>query len=468
MAKSSKKYIIIEKKESLLRAFKWFVDANGNSVIIDFVVLVYDEHQSKESLSNVVKDLLKKLEYKNEPVKIIISSKQASSRYMRFPSQNMHEIKTMISFQVEKLLPYSAEEILSGFNVVEKQEGYSYISIIALRKVLVAGLIENLLSNDVVLDGVYFGSYGVAELLFNFEIPIDEERLVIYCDGSDVDIIAMKGTDICLFRRVKLSGDYELSIRRHISETHRLYIRQSNGGPIARVCILGSAKEVVKVEKAMKEYLPIPVESFNVQDCLHISNTIGIKGFAENLAPALSFMKMSIDSNLNLLPEELKAKKTFSESMRDMFLVLFVFVLVLLGVIGVNWKRLDKEKLLLASIKAEFSEAQQLSGGLPLMQQRLSSMQKKNSDSLFILNFFYLIYTSLPEGVIVESISYEDSQSSSFNLKGFSETSEQVFAYVEYMQSLDLFERDNIKVNYVTTKKVKGKDRVSFELLFIK
>jgi hypothetical protein len=42
-----------------------------------------------------------------------------------------------------------------------------------------------------------------------------------------------------------------------------------------------------------------------------------------------------------------------------------------------------------------------------------------------------------------------------------------VFSYVSTLQGAGLFEKDNIKVNYVTSKSVDGREVIAYELLAI-
>jgi len=464
--KKLKAKVIIEKKDNLLRIVKWYSESNGEPVVSSFAVSSCENKISAEKLKRTLRQLLEKVSYSNEPVTVILDSRGAAYRYLRFPTQNEIELKSMIRNQMVKIVPFSIDEMLSGYDIVKKSDGYSYVSIVSVRKKEVDSLIAAFESLEVVLEAAYINTYGIAKLVRRLDIPIEEERMLVYCDGKKTEFLVMNGAKLCFNRSVYVKNKKDFI--RHIMDTQSHYVRQNDAGPLSRICILGSQENVQDIEKEIKKKIPIAVEAFDLNEIVNVSNVMGVEDFSENMTSIFSFFDLELPESLNVLPYELQEKKQFSKSLKQKGITLGMMLLALFTAVSISFVRTGKLKRVYRKVGAELHQAEQKAGELEKMKQRLEILNASKDETLFMLDFFYLVHTSLPSGVVVQTVEYEYGEQREFILTGMAAKSEQVFSYEEYMRSLGLFEPDNIKVNYVTSQNVKGRDRVVFEILFIK
>ncbi|MDP2981103.1 MAG: hypothetical protein Q8N67_03455, partial [Candidatus Omnitrophota bacterium] len=73
---------------------------------------------------------------------IIIPRHQVTLRFIEVPSIDPSELKSMVEFQALKELPYSKEEIITGFrNLGSYKKGFSYIMLAIAKRQLIEEMI---------------------------------------------------------------------------------------------------------------------------------------------------------------------------------------------------------------------------------------------------------------------------------------------------------------------------------------
>lgn len=461
MDKRSK--IILERKNNIFRAVKCSIDpASGSYRADDFSLSVCSDMNDPETVKRSLAVIIDSTGYEGEPVTLVIDSSDVVYRYVKFPSVKSSELKGMVKHYIKNIAPFNPQDILSGYDTVAQDDDYSYVNIICAHRRCVDPVMAALDSLDVALEAVFTGCYALAARIADRTELRENEFLTVHIEPEKTGFLIVDNSKLCLARYL-YSTDQE-EIFRYINQTQSYYIKHSGRGPLSAVVVVyGDEKDSSKIT-FFKSRLPFPVSAVPEKSLITVKNNT----FAGNMASMLAFCDKNVGDSLNLLPVEMQEKKIFSKKFRDrviMLVSLLAFMSVLCGFSALRTLRYQQEHDRRLS---ELTLAAEKTGGLLEKKADLESLAASREQIRFIMDFFYLIHASLPSGISAQNISCPTGKEKVFLLQGYAQESEQVFLYVETMRGMGIFDPENIKVNYVTSRQAGGRERVEFEIVFVR
>ena len=209
-------------------------------------------------------------------------------------------------------------------------------------------------------------------------------------------------------------------------------------------------------------HIPISIVSYldNLplkKDIPNIASTLKQVSFLDVVSPLFVSDKL----NINLIPKEVKLRKTFKEKGKDTIkmgiLIMAVFVLTCSILMGkIYLKRTYLENLIL-EYQPTNQEAQKLEQAFSRMQV-IRSYLSSRGHSLEVLNELQNV---IPFDIHFNNIRLGKEQE--LSIKGTSESMSTVFSFVSDMEKSKYFQ--NVKTKYTTKRKDKDKDLTDFQII---
>ena len=150
--------------------------------------------------------IFKKLEYKNNLVIVSLPRNLATCRYLKVPSQNLEEIERIATLQAPHYLPYSAEELITAYQIVQTdKDGYSHINLVITHKDVVARILNIFKELKPLRLDIALSSYGLCNL-YNHIRPQDNlATMIIDIDSSQIELAISVNRKLVFSRSFKLS-----------------------------------------------------------------------------------------------------------------------------------------------------------------------------------------------------------------------------------------------------------------------
>jgi hypothetical protein len=460
MKKNIPNAITLSIKGSLIHGFKWRQLRSGRPQVTGFAVAVCRDLSDCREAFGVV---LEKLSYNKEPLTLIIDHQQVTARSVSVPSQDAREVERIVLLQAGTFLPYAAEDIVAGYlSVAAGDDGYTQVYLTLAHRSVIEGYLKALETLSVDVVSVYLNSAGLAGMCVAAGHGVENEVIAVMVDGQSADFVVVRNGLPALSRWVRLAGDSVVDLARHIRDTQELYLKQSQAGPITSV-VLFAEQGFGESGGSLEDRIVLPVHRLNVTVPTDIDNTLGFEP-SPALVPAMLTIGRFPPQSANMLPRNRKEHERRRQwTLRTVRIGVMVFAAVLCF-LGGRAVEVGKKTALLGQLNEVMADIGAESSRLNTMQRRMELLKQKQEEKYLILDFLYVLHNSAPEGLAVTDIEYESGTPHQFTVKGIAAASDTVFEYVSAMREFELFDKDGIKVNYVTTRKVDGKDRAFFEL----
>ena len=126
---------------------------------------------------------------------------------LRLPSVEGSELREMVRIQMEKALPYSAEEVTSDFEVIDQRNGECVISAVAVQNQRLDELAAPLLSRNVIPRAVTV--YAAQRLASH---PTDGCALFIYPEAGSLVSAISENRKLSFARTIESSADAPLEL----------------------------------------------------------------------------------------------------------------------------------------------------------------------------------------------------------------------------------------------------------------
>jgi len=460
MKKTVSTAITLSIKGSFIYGLKWNRQRSGRPRVTGFAVAAC---RDRDACRDAFATVLERLSYKKEPVTLIVDHHQVTTRSISVPSQDEREIERIVLLQAGTLLPYAPEDIVAGYlPVAAGDDGYTHVYLTLAPGSGIERYLNALESLSAPVESIYLNATGLAMMCAAAGYGIDSEVIAVLIDGRSVDIVVVRNGLPALSRRVSLTDDPATALARHIRDTQELYLSQSQAGPVTAVVLFDETMSVVP-QDSLAGQLVLPVHRPGVSAPAGIDNTLGFEP-SPSLIPALFMIGRVLPQSANMLPRHRKERERRRQWTRRTSRNGALVLAAVLCFLGARAVETGKKIAWLRQLDEATADIGVESSRLDTMRRRIELLRQKQEEKYLILDFLYVLHNSAPEGLAVTGIDYESGSPHQFTVKGIAAASDTVFAYVAAMYEFELFVKDDIKVNYVTTRKENGQDRAYFEL----
>ena len=426
---------------------------------------------SEQELSDKIAQMLRKLGFKNSPIIVALPCSKATCRQFKVPAQAAGEIEKIVSLQASRYLPYPAEELVTGYQVIStSSDGYSLINLIIVHKDVIAHMLkvfEGLKASRV---SIILSSYGLA--FFYNRISSGASALVMFVDfnGIDSEAAILRGKQMLFSRSFKLFSrqpGLEKQCVEEINKSLDIYHKESAKDLTPQIVFMSQAA-IPGVGSALKEQFGVPAEEIVFPEDLKLP--LKVKEFLKNSDNSfLSLLGLGLEDvaeSLNLLPRQLKEKIALLSLKKERkTIALFILATLLIFAFGVN-RHLDNKARYLSRLKEELNKIAKEAAPLEGIEKRfrfISGDSHRKDSSLDLIRELYQI---IPSEIKLVNFSYEDGQK--VTVRGQARELNSVFAFVGKLEESPVFKTFKIKIRYATWRNNRSGALVDFEIICTK
>jgi Tfp pilus assembly PilM family ATPase len=456
--------------ESSLRVAKCHSYRFAQRKFLDFEILNFAQGVDDKVIAEKISEVFKKLKFNNNPVVASLPRSSVTARYLKVPSQAPEEIENIILLQAPRFLPYPAAELITGYEHIQTdKEGFSHINIIIVHKDIVERY-TNLFSALKIKDfNLTLSSYGLSNLYEFFQPQEQGPVMLVDIEHPLVElVIAAKGR-LIFSRAFKISEmDWQANLATELNKTKDAYLKELPFKEPVKIVIPNHPRVSQKIEEALTSLTNFPVTRLIYQDKIPAIPIFNKKiAKAENsLAVLVGLGLKKIPETLNLLPkdkkERLKKQIKVKENTKFAILILGLILVFTLG-LGQN---LNNKELYLKKLKNELSRFEKDAAGLVELESRYQLLEKRREKLSSSLELISQLHNVIPQEILLNNFSYDEEQQ--LILRGQAPESRVVFEFVKKLEKAQALKIYNIKIRYVTQKKIQAGVVTDFEIICTK
>jgi len=449
-------------------AFKAVKFLSGAREVAGLEAVDLSAAEAKKDEVRIVSALLKKPAYRNLPVIVCLPRYKITFRFLKkVPAQSPGEIENIVLLQASRCLPYPAEELISGYQIVSMdQDGCSDVNMAVVHEQAVEHALEAFKGQRYPRICVSVSSYGLLNF-YNYLKPGDNEAVMLVDADADYPEIAItKGTVLLFSRAFKLdrgtAGWQEIFIG-EINKTQAAYFKEMSVKPPEKLVLLGCGKTRDDLLDVLNNQ---PGFSVSAPGYGPVKFAAGLK--EQNNNTDFSFASLvglgikDCQESLNFVPARLKdiSKKS---TRRKEFLRLGLFIFGIAVILGLGIARnLDDKSAYLAWLKGRLNSIAKEAGPLEEMERKLNAIEGRTQRSPTVLDALHELYRLVRPPVTLMAFSYEEADR--LVIRGQSPELDPVFDLAGRLERSAAFGDFAVKVNYVTKKMTASGEVSDFEI----
>lgn len=454
--------------DTTLKVAKCLSSNNSQRQFVGLEVESISPDINEKKLTEKLVQVFKGLGYSQNPVVISLSHSKATSRYLKIPASKPEEIEKIVSLQASKYLPYPAEELITGYQILSKdREGYSQIHLIIVHKDVIEGYLRIFKTLKAAKITIALSSYGLVNF-FNYVKPQEPDSVIIIdIDYQQAELVIVSQKELLFSRYFKINktlSNWEDLFINEINKTRDAYLKEVSGEIPRKIMLVGAEKNCQEFAQALNKQMDLMPEVLSY-DKINFSNNLlnRISGYESSFASIIGLGLKDVEECLNLLPQDIKQKNKILLKRKE-YLRLSVLISCVILITGIGiLKNLDNKTQYLTRLKAELDKISGDARILEEIEKRLQFMQQRSEKKLSGLNILYELHQTIPSDISLVNLSYEENNQ--VILRGQTLELNSVFAFAEQLKKSEAFKKFNIKIRYATQKKTQTGGVVDFEIV---
>ena len=399
----------------------------------------------------------------------------AAVRILKLPSTNPAEIRDMVDLQIGKLTPFSKEEIIVSYRVIEVlPDGYTQIMlIIARRDSIINGIIAPLRDAGINVDRIVLSSECVFQwfqaISGHLPNPVPDDAAIIDIDTDYSDFLVVHKGRWLFTKQISIGvkqlledqseGDWPAKFGDELADALGRFHEETGRSAVQRLYISGahclneSQQDVIQTRLGipLERIVPIPATIAPLPS--EVVRTI-------SLSPLIGAAMIGQESEIDLTPDELKMVKIMEEKHRQftvtgILIVAIIMTISLLVILSLQFKQgyLDQLRTKTVSLQPETAKVEKMRHDINLIKQRLNA---KHSLVTLICEIIKLT----PPDIFYSDL--QISEQGAISLKGQAPAMSAIFLFVKKLEDSPVFA--NVQAVRTTTKKDGDKESCEFEI----
>lgn len=430
---------------------------------------------AEENQAHTIAQALKPFSVKKAQILYVAPSSTITTKNIEIPSIKPEEITSIVHLQAGRYTPYSREEIVIGtITIGVYQSNYTKVLLVLANRNVISRKIAILEDAGAEANQVLFAPEGEARFysrILNLK-TVDKPVGIIDIGRDTTDFtVVLRGTAIA-YRNIPLglqaltqeekAGSQKLA--EEISRSVESYQSDDIDQVPGQFVLTCHEERIPGLIPLLKTKLKAEVRCVPYLDHMKIKPTLLAQAadsfhedsFLDVLAPAIEAEAAELD----LMPEEIKLKKSFAQHGREVvragvccFILFFLIGGILLSKVYFNRSYLNKLQTRYRLQREEVDRLRQQSARARLVSDFLDSRQ-------VALKTLQEMYAILPKEIYLTNLNVDEA--GVVNIQGVSESMSRVFSLVSTLEDSQLFK--GVKTKSTSTKKERGKDMAAFEI----
>lgn len=424
-----------------------------------------------EQLLTLLRELFASLGYDQGPVSLVLPRHKVACRRLKIPSATPQETDKIVSLQAPRYLPYPAQELLNGYQVIAvDQSGYTDISLMMVHQPVVERLMKLAAQAHLRITQVVTSTSGLATWYGAHTSASQALVMLVDRDAEQIELVVTESGKDLFSRSVKslgAEGQQAALLATEINRTKEAYLKENPSPPLEKVLLLQSPAATPNLDAlALQVGLPVEVLPLPAQAGLDAASRQAGEHAQLSFASLIAVGLTTLPATLNLLPAA--AKLEAAQRLRiqhRLRLGLCVAGILGLWLCGIQL-RLQNKTREIARLKTALSKISQEAAPLEGMERRLAFMAKRSTMQQSATRLFYELHRVIPASIKLSLLSFEDSQQ--LLLRGEAEELNAVLGLVGQLEKSPFFSGFQVKIRYATQHKTQGKETVEFEIGCVK
>lgn len=444
--------------EDVLKIGKFLARKDGQRECSALEALPIARGLSEKELSEAIGRILKKLSYNHNRIVIALARNQATSRYIKVPTQSPDEIESIVALQAPRYLPYPSEELITGYQIASlEKNGYSNINLIITHRDTVERLVRIFKDFKPCAIEMALSSYGLVNFFNKLSSQDNSLTMVANIDESQTEISVALAGKLIFSRSFRLDYKNTESAKlfmEEINKTREACTRETGERLPAGITLVGVKEYSQKLAQELGgiQVMPSRILEYPGADFARHSFAVVIGLGIKDVEPAL-----------NLLPKQLKesAKKIArkNEFIKTTAYAAGIIILLSLAVA----KNIYNKAMYLSKLKSEIAKISPEAKPLEAKEKSMLYIEQRSRKKSSGLDVLYATYKSIPQAATLVSFTYEEDKQ--VVMRGQSPELKYIFEMVSRLEKSVVFRNYSIKVRYASKKKVQAGEILDFEII---
>jgi Tfp pilus assembly protein PilN len=436
------------------------IDGTRKIVRIDEVTL---SRQDAEPLRDAMKKLFGSNLSENRVIELNIPSHNLTTRYLRLPSTDDNELEEIVPIESLKHIPYSAEDIMCGYRVVEKTpDGYSHVQLAIAEAEAIKDLVSAAENVGLAVRSARAGFEALLEWYLRMRRGAQKETaLVVSIDPNYIDMAVIEGDKLTFMRGISCHTSMTVN---EMAEQVKISVdayKKGSSKPIEIVFVTGLVEKASRLKDALSAVFTVPVSFIDQAQDADIGAepriTLSNASFTGLLGIALDEDKMKI----NLMPRNARSFYAAGALKKSLFVTVCLALAVCLATAGLTMKKLHNKVRMAAYLDAQLKK---VDPNIRKTRVLLDSMELINAALIPRPRAIDVLSESVaaaPRGVFVGMLNYESGKT--FAIRGTSSSMNEAFDYAKALDKSLYF--DNVRTKYVDKRAAGDEGLVDFEII---
>ena len=429
--------------------------------------------ESKEAYPETLSNTLQKMHVKAREAILLLPRHLVTARMLRIPATDPDEVSRMVRLQAGRQTPYSKEEVVSGYRVIDTDpQGYSRVLLVIARRVLITDRIQALADAGITAVGVGISTEGLITWLERSRDTSAEVLAVLNVDAGYAELAVFEYGSLVYTKAILIGaahiGDDRAKwipeIAREVQGALTRYKTDTNSTGATRLAVCGALHDDEDLVRLLGEHTRMNVDSLGALDKQPVSHPgKSKKGFDERLVSPVAVLGTAVAGEApeaDLMLPDLRISHVMDQrrgqltAMGGLTIILVTLLsgLMLLGLYKRDMvlKRLDEQ---LGELAPRAERVRSMRSQMLLMQRRLDARRRP-------VTLFAELHRVTPETIRVSWLTIDDNQGVS--IRGNARSMNQVVAYVSTLESSDYFA--NVKTTYTSQKETQRGNVAEFQI----
>lgn len=428
-----------------------------------------------EEIADAVRKAFEALKLTNPKVIVVVPAHLAVIKNIEIPSLDPNEIKEIVDLQAGRHTPFSRDEIIIDYVPIDTyRENYTKILLIIITLSVVRRQIDILAK----------AGMGTEEILFAPELFVGtclealklkqegQVQTVVHIDSNFSDFINVAKGKVIYVRSIPI-GTHHLATEKErfearfveeIKKSIDSYQAEDIDKVSMEIILTGAGEGSMDLQNLLNNMIHTPVRrSFPYFKQIPAMSEV-LKDLLENSAESFldvaAPLLMPNTPKINLIPEEIKLRKSFEEKNRELVkfgvYVLSVVVLVFLMFANTVYFKSAYLRKLHKKYDPVVASAEHLENSFTQLQ----AVKRELKDRDLGLDALAEIYKLIPKNIQLTGIKF--SRQGRFSLTGNSRNMSIVFSFIDAMEESSYFR--SVEPRKTTKNKVGNEELVDFEI----